>query len=412
MGTTVFGGTDSGYPNSPTITVTAPSNYITVSVTANVSAPLYFMKILHFTSGTIVASSQTTRRNANVILVLDRSGSMNNSSNSCNALKQDVQNFSDQFIEGRDRLGLVTFSTAAEVDYAPILNFKTTPTLSAKIGSMVCVGATSTEQGLKLGYDQIKAINQPGALNVIVFFTDGGANSVYADFPLKNSADSNSRYDYQNTGNYNNYSASPCVATGTLRGLYTDISKSLNPTGTTAGVIDVALATSYGITGGDGSPSAVSSSGCAMDNDSNAFGWGAMNGRWDVAYIPAQDVDLNLTSGTGYKLPDVYPNGPYTGRIRADSPRAIRYAAMNVADSEAMRIRSDKTYQIVTYTIGLAGNEPIPMDTDFMERLANDSDASNADRTKPVGQFLYATDSASLADAFNAIAGQILRLSR
>ena len=320
MGTTVFGGT-SGTANGPTITIVAPSNYITVTVSAQVNAPLYFLRMLHLTSGVIAASSQTTRRNANVILVLDRSGSMT-SHNSCGPLIQDVQNFANQFIDGRDQLGLVTFSTAAEVDYAPTLYFKSgTPTLNSVIANLDCVGATSSEQGLSLGYQQIvSAINQPGALNVIVFFTDGGANAVYAAYPVKTLADiSNSRYDSQNYNTPRAYPASPCTTTGTLNGVLTEVSDSLTLTGYTAGVLDVAAAKAYGISGGSGTPAAISSPGCSFDQN----GWsGAMDVRADAAYIPATDVDGNSTSGTGYKPPDLYTSGPYTGYIRTDSPRS------------------------------------------------------------------------------------------
>jgi hypothetical protein len=278
---------------------------------------------------------------------------------------------------------------------------------------MVCVGATSTEQGLSLAYKEItNVIKQPGALNVIVFFTDGGANSVYANFPIKNSVDSNSRYDYYNTSSYNNYPASSCTSTTTVLGVYTDLSQSLNLTGWTAGVMDP---TPSGISGGSGNPPAVSGStttGCLFTNNNNSLGWGPGEGRADISSIPATDADGNPTSGTGYKVPYTYPNGPYAGKIRSDSPQAIRYSAMNVADNMAQTIRSNTTYNIVTYSIGLSGNEAIPMDTDFLARLANASVASNYNSNQPVGQFILAADNASLADAFNAIASQILRLSK
>jgi hypothetical protein len=85
---------------------------------------------------------------------------------------------------------------------------------------------------------------------------------------------------------------------------------------------------------------------------------------------------------------------------------------MNAADSISSKIRSDSTYHIVTYTIGLAGNEAIPMDTDFLERIANDPRASNYNSSQPQGMFALANNNAQLADAFNLIASQIIRLSR
>ncbi len=70
LGTSVVGG-------APTVTV-QPTGSMTqqVSVTASAVVPLYFMRLLHFNSITISAVAQSSRRNLNLVLVLDRSGSM------------------------------------------------------------------------------------------------------------------------------------------------------------------------------------------------------------------------------------------------------------------------------------------------------------------------------------------------
>lgn len=407
LGTTVFGGAQ--VANSVSITINEVSNLITVTATAEVHAPLYFMQLLHFSSGTIVATSQTTRRNANIILVLDRSGSMNNASNSCAALVSAVESFTNNFIDGRDQLGMITFSTSANVDYAPTLYFKSgSPALNPVINSLVCVGATSTAQGLTLAYNEIKnVINQPGALNVILFFTDGQANAVVATYPIKTVGDN--RYDAVNTSTLEYVGPSSCASTDVLSGGFTDLSGSDNATGYTGGVYDV---TPSSISGGYSLPPAISASGCAFSSTSSgAFGsYNVPYGRKDLAYIPSQDAYGNATFG--YKPVATFTSGAYSGQIRTDSPLAIRYAAMNAADSIARKIHSDATYGIVVYSIGLSGNESIPMDTDFMERIANDPRASNYNPGEPIGMFALATDNATLADAFNSIASQILRLSK
>lgn len=405
LGCTVFGGVQ--VVNSVSISVTQVSNYITVTATAQVTAPLYFMKLLHLSAGTIVATSQTTRRNANVVLVLDRSGSMNNN-NSCSALVSAVETFTNEFINGRDQLGLITFSTSANVDFAPTVDFSSnSPSINSTINSMVCVGATSTAQALTLAYSEIKAINEPGALNVILFFTDGQANAVVATYPIK--TQTSTIYDAVNTGSLGSVGPSSCKSTDVLYGGYTDFSGSANATGYTGGVYDV---TPVSITQGNGDPPSISATGCQFSSSNNgAFGnYNVPYGRNDIAYIPTTDAFGNLT--TGYKPSQTFPSGPYSGQIRTDSPLAIRYAAMNAADYISQQIRSDTTYNIVTYTIGLSGNENIPMDDDFLERIANDPRASNYNSSQPVGMFALATDAPSLSDAFNAIASQILRLSK
>ena len=404
LGTTVFGGQQ--VSNAPTITVTQSSNLITVSATAQVNAPLYFLKFLHLSSGTINATSQSTRRFANIVLVLDRSGSMNNASNSCAALVAAVQSFTNQFINGSDQLALVTFSTSANIDAWPTTNFN--PSLNTTISSLVCVGATSTPQALTLAYTLIQAINQPDALNVILLFTDGQANAVVASYPIKTQGDN--RYDAVNTGTTEYIGPSSCYSSSPIVGGHTDFSGSANPTGYTGGICSVSPPPS--ITQGSGDPAAVSAPGCAFSsNSSNAFGtYNVPYDRYDIAYVPSTDIYGNSTFG--YKPAQTFTSGPYTGQIRTDSPLAIRYAAMNAADSVSSKIRSDSTYHIVTYTIGLAGNEAIPMDTDFLERIANDPRASNYNSSQPQGVFALANDNAQLADAFNLIAAQILRLSK
>jgi hypothetical protein len=144
-------------------------------------------------------------------------------------------------------------------------------------------------------------------------------------------------------------------------------------------------------------------SGCSFSSD-------VRNGRQDIAYIPTQDS--NTYSTVGYIPLDYFPSSsPYHDRIRPDMPRTVRWAAFNAADSVAQAIRNNSTYTTVVYTIGLQGNETMAIDQDFMERMANDPDASNYDGTKPQGEFILAPNTAQLSQAFQHVASQILRLS-
>jgi hypothetical protein len=96
-------------------------------------------------------------------------------------------------------------------------------------------------------------------------------------------------------------------------------------------------------------------------------------------------------------------------------PRTVRWAAFNATDSMATSIRNNAIYTTLIYTIGLQGNEPMAIDQDFMKRLANDGTyppASNYDATKPSGRFMLANNTAELAQAFQTVASQILRLSQ
>ncbi len=405
MRSTVTGG-------APTIVYTTPSTHIrTVQVTAYVVVPLFFMPLLRVNTGTVGATGTASRRDANIILVLDRSTSMNNSSGSCTALVSSAQNFVSRFANGRDRLGLVTFSSTAHVDFAPSLTFSTgSPTLTSVLSTLYCAGFTSTAEGLNLGYYQItNVIAQPGALNVILLFTDGQPSSLTAMFPVKTAADNRYGSTSSNYGTTIPVSASTCVSSAAIKGLLTDTyidtaAAQLAATGYTLGLYQVI---GMAINSTAVWPSLLTTSGCHFASDQTAV-------RQDIAYIPETDFNGNSTAGgvPGVPLPDRFTSGPYSGFIRPDVPRTLRYVAFSAADSQAQTIHNDTVYAPVIYTIGLAGNEQIAMNEQFMERMANDPRANNYDATKPQGQFILASDNASLAAAFNQIASQVLRLSQ
>jgi hypothetical protein len=74
MNTTVVGGQD--ISRSINIDETELHKRI-VTVTISVVVPLYFMRILGFQNSTVSATGQATRRDANIMVVLDHSSSMN-----------------------------------------------------------------------------------------------------------------------------------------------------------------------------------------------------------------------------------------------------------------------------------------------------------------------------------------------
>ncbi len=412
MGTTVVGGPNLGQPclNNSRISITEVGLHSrVVTVSASVSVPLYFMPFLGFKNQTVAATGQATRRDANIMLVLDRSGSMN-LNGSCPALKASVQNFVNQFVDGRDQLGLVTYQFTANVDYKPRLKFKSdTPNLSDTIGSLVCGGDTNTVEGLYQGYDQIKnTINQPGALNAIVLFTDGQANAFVGIFEKKDQEDL--RYGVSPPDQVVKTPASNCQAktlTGVFGDAWTETAsdvRGLAATGYTGAVVPntpISLTQTVGW-------SVINAPGCAFYRQNDV-----VYARQDIKGIPTTDIHGNSTIDNNYLPLDYFPVGhPFHGYIRPDMPRDARWAAMNATDSLAQKIRQDSVYSPIVYTIGLQGNEPMAIDQDWMERLANDPNASNRDNTKPQGKFILAGDSGQLSAAFQQIASQILRLSK
>lgn len=72
----------------------------------------------------------------------------------------------------------------ANVDYKSTLNFDSqSPNLNDTLSLLKCGGNTGSAAALTLAHQQIKSVAEPGALNVIVFFTDGVPNG-YSAGPL------------------------------------------------------------------------------------------------------------------------------------------------------------------------------------------------------------------------------------
>ena len=367
----------------------------TVSVRATVAFPTLTLGLLSNTSSSIAAFGQASRRDVNIMLVLDRSGSMQGTP--CQMMKADAQAFADRFTNGRDRLGLITFKASAHVDMAPTLYFKTaTPSVDTTIGQVQCSGNTGSAQALWYAYQQIKAINEPGALNIIVYFTDGQPNGVAAQFPVKTLTDN--RYDSKQTGNsVGNMPPSSCSASA-VSGILAQSAPDGATTGYTLGVMDPA--------GTDITSTAdplADAPGCKFSSK------GSLYAREDIAFIP--DTDLWGNSILGYKPLDVFPPGhAYAGRTRVDSPLTVVYASTNAADDAARRIRNDRAFSPIIYSIGLGGDGWV--DHDFLKRVANDPQASSFDATKPAGLYVYAPNAGQLGSAFNRIASEILRLAK
>ena len=165
--------------SDPTVDWSQSTTYTAVvQVTGTVSAPTWFMKILGFNNVTVKATSQATRRNLNVVLVVDRSASLQVEGN-CPTLIADAQAFvNNSFVEGRDQVGLVTFGTSYHYDFSLNSTFKTT--LTTDLSNLVCEGFTNAAAGFTTGFNALKANTATNqfALNVIVFFTDGEPNTM------------------------------------------------------------------------------------------------------------------------------------------------------------------------------------------------------------------------------------------
>jgi Flp pilus assembly protein TadG len=414
----------------------------TVSVAASVQVPLLFMRILGFSSGTVGAKGMAARRDVVMILVLDRSSSM---APALQALKDGATYFVSQFQSGRDRLGLVAFGGSAIVAYPPTdwnravpvgpdPQFKDTPDSAAvpnilsSISNIAIGSNTGSAEALMLAYKEIVAANQPGALNVIVFFTDGLPNGITANF--NNTA----------TGVIKKTAPkSPCVnktdgglaaksmigwmaqwggfAAGSStdgRGIYS-LAQTDNVTQTSV--------TNWLINGNE----PVLAHGAGQRAEGCAFAADQSQIQTDLT-IPTVDYYGNSTLGSGtapytlsdYQLSEIWGhecnNGSRPAALnlatlaKSGDACVVGLASWNAADMAGKQIRADATLTPVIYTMGYQGDGGV--DEVLMRRLSNVKGASSVyDATKPEGLYLPIATVNDISPAFQRVMSEILRLT-
>lgn len=352
-----------GYLNTKNITITADAEESgthtrTVTVTAGGDVSMYFLGLLGYPTTHVATSAQTSRRDVNVVLTLDRSGSM---SQVCGTMKASAQSFVSKFTNGRDTMGLITFMGNASVDYSSTLNFDSqSPSLNDTLATLKCGGNTGSAAALTLAHQQITKVAEPGALNVIVFFTDGVPNGFSAG-PAP--------------GGFLVKSTSSCNGGQPLAGFVSD----------NGGI--------YSLT-----PVAINVTTMPKTACSGSMSYLANN----FQYIPDVDAYGNSAWSTGYKP------------VQRDAQNHITFTtansdaiSANAADDAAQQIRKDG---IFVYTIGLDGDGGL--DSTLLKRIANDPAGSTYDSSQPTGMYAYAGNAGQLAAAFNSIASEVLRISQ
>ena len=416
---------------------------ITVDATANV--PLYFLRVLGFNNASLSAHAQVSRRNVNIVVVLDRSYSLH-LSNSCSPLIASAQNFTNMFVAGQDNLGLITFQTTANLDFPPGSDFKTrSPNMVSVIGQLACSGYTNTVQALWLAENQIQKINQPNALNVIVFFSDGKPDAITASFNNNGNKQADTRDNVPYPWNYPTQVGNGSCQASPQSGVLVALDENPDAAGYTLGLLaypDLANYPSSGSpinsTDANGAlfpqttpaslqvgyvyPPSSQAQGCSFATtqitpagnyqttpaNGYIFSGGPFNVRFDIDFVPDHDIYGNATN-TSFRPPDLFPAGStYMGQIRPDTPAGVVNAALNAAYEQAKKIHNDTVYNPVVYSIGLGSY----VDTDFMREVANDPQAIYHDPARPSGFYVYAPSASQLSSAFQQIASQVLRISQ
>ena len=371
------------------------SNVRTVYVKAGMSVPMLFMRVIGIRDSTVAAEAAVKVRFVSMMVVVDRSGSVVRGG-ADGAIRAALNQFitdpaTSPFVDGRDVIGMVSFSGNSKLDLAPVVTFRSgASTFGSAVAGIPFSGNTNTSEGLYQGYNQLRTLNNTGALNVIVLLTDGRPSAFSSDH-FQVSAGSTCTDASDKSGFIAAYVGADATQWPPPQ---------VVPNGWGIRAYGV-HATTWGGAAGEATM-AANLGGCAMSAD-------AMQMPLDITDFPPPTGTENSRTGPYYQ-------GEGT---RTDDPRAVRYAAFNAAYNMATTIRQDTTIRPVLFVIGL--NEPPaagePLDADFLVRLANDpvytdvNGISVYQQGQTPGKY-YNVNSADLGAAFQDIASQILRLAQ
>jgi Flp pilus assembly protein TadG len=414
-------------PATITVPIVAPGSALTVTTTGTADVQTFFMRLLGTARVHVSATGTASRKSLNMMMVLDRSSSMSTADGGkdskganltrVDAMKAAALDFVDKF-SALDTIGLIYFGSDSVLAFPPASDYQTHAPNNIKyyINQITAGDNTATTLGYWRAYQQLVNLHQPSAANVIVLFTDGIPNGVYAAFPTKALKDS--RYNSDGSTTITSYNASPCAGLGTVTGVITQTS-GFNSNGTTTGLFTP-----------DGSPSSNHSAGHVNPVGCTSSTSSTYNRvREDVAYIPDTDANGNkfrnygsdylsyTTTDRGLSYGD-FQSAVYPNNIRVDSPWVIGLASKNSLDHAAIRVRNrvlDATIGVTTYVIGFGGTAGEVPDDTLMMRIANVNDVSNAvfvnDPNTPEGMYIKA-NGGTIHAAFDRIASEVLRLSR
>jgi Flp pilus assembly protein TadG len=428
-------------------------HHVTVNSTTTVKG--IFMKWFGFPDTTITAVSDATRRDAVIMMVLDRSGSMGTS---CTDLRAAAKLFTGQFAGGRDYIGMVSFADGTVVNSAPTRNFLTVLGYTNDFGSangaidtINCNGGTGTAQAISLAFNELVKTNLPGGFNLIMFETDGLPNTLTMDWwdstntvaGLANSStctDNNNKLmsqgGFQTVASLNhNWAAGYNTGTSAY---YPNI-----PDDHLIGALysqDPGSAASFIVmfnpwqtsSSGSNNSSYISPNGCAFSSNHSSYAdlaWAPMTDVFGNQLSPATDAyqgSLTLTgSGTVW----------HVSLAGGTSTAWTNYHAgvLNATDDAARTARKFQNnnggFPVYFFVIGLGGNGGL--DHTLLQRIANDPNgdlyntpvayypcAQTAScvnypaSVQPQGTYIYSKDRTKLTQAFLAISSQILRLSK
>lgn len=356
--------------------VTFDKGTVTVDVSATASLPVTLMGILGFKTLDVSATAQTIRKDLDMVLVMDTSGSL---SGNATAVRAAGVSFMNKFNSTVDRVGLLHFATGVQVDLPikPVNRGFDRTVATTAINLFAFTGGTNSSEGMWQARNQLNSIDQVNrsSLRVIVFFSDGSpaAFSSYF-FPATSGT-------CRTPGSIATLTAKPGSASP-LRGLYR------------MDLTDTELAPTTS---------------CDVDLLSTLPAW--YNPHNPAAN--ANDASLRefpIVTNT----PRVVTNSLATPLLEWTN---VHRASRNLAEAIAAKARQEGIY---VFTLGMgdslttAEGPDNEKGEDLLRCLANTIDAKASCRkpAEPQGLYCYAATESDLSPCFTRLASAILRISR
>ena len=352
---------------------------VTITVSAQASMPVSFLRLIGASPLTPAVASQAVRKDLDMAVVLDTSGSLYNQGNNVIA---SAKTFLNQFNADQDRVALIHFAYGAVVDdpIRPVTRGFDRASMIKHINDFDFNGSTASPEGMYWARQQLNNVptsnNNRSNLRVIVFFSDGAPNSFASYLTWKTSTE--------------------CTKAGVIT---TDDGSS----GTPGGMYRT-----------DTEASVLTEQYC---NPNYAYGRDRYN-RYNY------DLDDRATA-----LPAWYNGHGINDKeypVITSTPRnvtsAITFANINRASRnivEAMARKSqDEGIYVFTLGLGSALKSGTGVDgekgEDTLKCMANSTDAPSRcfNATKPIGLYCYAATTSDLTPCFSKLASAIMRISR
>ncbi|WLI87757.1 VWA domain-containing protein [Massilia sp. R2A-15] len=356
---------------------------VVLSAAATATVPTRFMRVLDVGSFNVGANAQVVRKDLDMAVVIDTTGSMNTGSVP-GQVRSNTKLFLTKFNQTMDRVALIQYAYGAVTrdGFRPVQRGFDIASMNSHIDAFTFAGSTNSSEGVWHARDQLNNVIQAASrssMRVIVFFSDGAPNSFASSFAF-------------NTG------AGTCTAAGTIS--TGDDTTSNWPAGLRA----------------QDAISANSPSPC-----------------WQNTSIanPAATTHIN-------KLPDWYnahnptdlpalrefPVVTNTPRIvtsdtstRDSAWRNVNRAARNLLEAMAEKSRNEGIY---VFTLGLGNALTLPTGPDsekgedILKCMANvaDAPARCLRAAQPVGTYCHAADENELKPCFDKLASAILRITK